>query len=82
MAGPGRVPDHVVQLPGGALATLGAPTGLFVMEHDGTDRGEASWTFATIAPDGTVTGEGRIASCIDCHRDAPHDGLFGLHRSY
>jgi hypothetical protein len=78
MPGPGRVPAHVVQLPDGSLATLGAPTGLFVMEHDGTDRGEASWTFATLAPDGTVTGEGRMASCIDCHRDAPHGGLFGL----
>jgi hypothetical protein len=81
MPGPGRVPDHVVQLPDGSLATLGAPTGLFVMEHDGTDCGEASWTFATLAPDGTVTGEGRIASCISCHRAAPHGGLFGLDTS-
>jgi hypothetical protein len=34
--------------------------------------------YGTVAADGTVTGAGRIASCMGCHADAPHERLFGL----
>lgn len=55
---------------------------LFVMMKTGeidtpnTDRG---WIYATLTPDGgEVTAAGLIASCMECHAEAPHDRLFGL----
>jgi hypothetical protein len=45
----------------------------------GTDRG---WVYGTVTPDGKkVTSAGRVESCMRCHKDAPHDGLFGLPRN-
>ena len=41
----------------------------------GTDEG---WVYATVGPDKQVTAAGRIASCMECHVDAPHGRLFGL----
>jgi hypothetical protein len=42
----------------------------------GTDEG---WVYGTVTPDGKqVTCAGRVESCMGCHRDAPHDRLFGL----
>jgi hypothetical protein len=42
----------------------------------GTDEG---WVYGTVTPDGKdVTCAGRVASCMGCHADAPHDRLFGL----
>jgi hypothetical protein len=42
----------------------------------GTDEG---WVYGTVTADGkTVTGVGKIESCMKCHQDAPHDRLFGL----
>jgi hypothetical protein len=55
--------------------------GLFIMlkldpETPGTDDG---WVYGTVTADGkTVTSKGRVASCMKCHQDAPHDRLFGL----
>jgi hypothetical protein len=55
--------------------------GLFIMykvdpRTPGTDEG---WVYGTVTADGkTVTAAGRIASCMGCHKDAPHDRLFGL----
>jgi hypothetical protein len=40
----------------------------------GTDAG---WIYGTMAPDGTVTGAGALASCIGCHDERP-GRLFGL----
>jgi hypothetical protein len=34
--------------------------------------------YATVGPDKQVTAAGRIASCMECHVDAPHGRLFGL----
>jgi hypothetical protein len=57
------------------------PAGLFIMlktspDRPGTDDG---WVYATTSADGrTVTSSGRLTSCMTCHRDAPHDRLFGL----
>lgn len=63
---------------GGRTFTPGPITSLFVMTR-GADKGSAAWTYATIDPNGTtVIAAGAIASCIQCHADAPHDGLFGL----
>jgi hypothetical protein len=54
---------------------------LFVMfktdpQTPGTDEG---WVYGTLTPDGhQVTAAGRVESCMKCHREAPHDRLFGL----
>ena len=41
-----------------------------------TDEG---WVYGTVTPGGKrVTAAGRVESCMGCHRDAPHDRLFGL----
>jgi hypothetical protein len=53
---------------------------LFVMfkldpQTPGTDEG---WVYGTVTPDGKrVTSVGRVESCMQCHKDAPHDRLFG-----
>jgi hypothetical protein len=58
-----------------------AKSGLFIMfkvEPDtaGTDEG---WVYGTVTPyDKKVTSVGRVESCMGCHRQAPHDRLFGL----
>ncbi len=55
--------------------------GLFIMfkldpATPGTDEG---WVYGTVTADGkTVNAVGKIESCMKCHRDAPHDRLFGL----
>jgi hypothetical protein len=41
-----------------------------------TDQG---WVYGTVTADGQkVTAMGKIASCMNCHQQAPHDRLFGL----
>jgi hypothetical protein len=41
----------------------------------GTDQG---WVYGTVTADGTrVLTAGHLENCIGCHRDAPHDRLFG-----
>jgi hypothetical protein len=41
-----------------------------------TDEG---WIYGTVTADGTkVISGGRVASCMSCHLEAPHDRLFGL----
>lgn len=58
----------------------GAAAGIYVVAKVGrairdTDRG---WIYGTVTPDGRVTSTGRVASCVSCHADAPHERLFGL----
>jgi hypothetical protein len=53
---------------------------LFVMfkvdpQTPGTDEG---WVYGTVAGGKEVTSAGRVASCMRCHQDAPHDRLFGV----
>jgi hypothetical protein len=43
----------------------------------GTDQG---WVYGTVTPERKVTSAGRVASCMKCHVNAPHDRLFGLSR--
>jgi hypothetical protein len=67
----------------GKLYRAAKQADLFIMykmdpETPGTDRG---WVYGTVTADGkTVTSAGRVASCMKCHVDAPHDRLFGLPR--
>lgn len=55
--------------------------GLFIMykldaKTLNTDDG---WVYGTVSADGkTVTSAGRVQSCMNCHKDAPHGRLFGL----
>lgn len=64
----------------GKLLHAGERAGLFLMFRAPVPAspGGEEWIYATIDRTGAVTAAGRIASCIACHRDAPHDGLFGL----
>jgi hypothetical protein len=62
-----------------ATKKAGAKTGLFVVLR--APRGVESdegWLYATTTADGKVTSAGQIASCIRCHKLAPHERLFGL----
>lgn len=80
MPGPGEVPRDTVSTPHG-MFRAGAAAGLFVMQRDASaESGESAWTYATVAPSGEITALGRLETCIACHRDAPHGGLFGLER--
>ena len=66
---------------GGKVFKASLRAGLFVMlkvdpKTPGTDDG---WVYGTVTADGkTVTAAGKVESCMACHRDAPHDRLFGL----
>lgn len=57
----------------------GAKQGLYVMMKTGDVDSDAGWIYGTLTPDGRITSEGRVASCVDCHRDAK-DRIFGLKR--
>ena len=64
----------------GAQWVPGDPVGLFLMLRTaratpGTDEG---WVYATLRADGEVTAYGQIPSCVECHRRAGPDRLFGL----
>ena len=58
----------------------GSAIGQFIMiryaaAREGTDDG---WIYATVDSWGTITSIGKVASCMECHVDAPHGRLFGL----
>ncbi|MFK7883860.1 MAG: hypothetical protein AB8F26_06730 [Phycisphaerales bacterium] len=66
----------------GKLYAPGLVTSLFVMRRvgdantPGTDQG---WIYGVTNQDGSqIWDSGLIASCIECHRKAPHGRLFGL----
>jgi hypothetical protein len=60
--------------------TPGKRAGLYVMLRVGEDRpgSDAGWVYATTTPEGRVTAAGKIASCVNCHRLAKNERLFGL----
>jgi hypothetical protein len=66
---------------GGKVYHAKEKLGLFIMfklgpKTPGTDNG---WVYGTVTADGKkVTSAGRVESCMGCHKDAPHDRLFGL----
>jgi hypothetical protein len=56
----------------------GDPSGLYIMKYVGRRAGtDAGWVYGTLDAEGEVTAAGRVASCMGCHRDAPHGRLFG-----
>jgi hypothetical protein len=66
---------------GGHLYHAKEKAGLFIMfktdpNTPGTDEG---WVYGTVTPDEKkVLSAGKVKSCMDCHRLAPYDRLFGL----
>lgn len=65
----------------GKLYRRGLPADLFVMYklERGTPGTHDGWVYGVVTPDGkTVKEAGRLANCMGCHQDAPHDKLFGL----
>lgn len=57
----------------------GEPAPLFLMIKTGGPDSDEGWTYATATPDGkTITGWGKLASCMECHQQAQHDRVFGL----
>jgi hypothetical protein len=67
--------------PDGKRYKPGAKGPLFVMfQTDPNDPlADEGWVYGTLTPDGkTVTGVGRLESCMKCHQSAPHGRLFGL----
>ena len=55
--------------------------GLFIMYKTDlkTPETDEGWVYGTVTADGAhVTSAGRVESCMACHREAPHDRLFGL----
>jgi hypothetical protein len=55
--------------------------GLFIMTKfkPRTPDTDAGWIYGTVDADlKTVTSVGKVANCMKCHQDAPHDRLFGL----
>jgi hypothetical protein len=64
----------------GHLSRAARKSALFIMYKmapatPGTDQG---WVYGTVTGDGTrVLTAGHLENCIGCHRDAPHDRLFG-----
>ena len=53
---------------------------LYVMTKVGDQPGaDDGWIYGTVAPDGTVTSAGRVATCMGCHDEAAtRERLFGL----
>jgi hypothetical protein len=54
--------------------TTGARSGLFMMLKEGSE-----WSYGTVSADGhRVLQFGRLESCLECHREAQPDSVFGL----
>lgn len=74
-------PAEYIRNPDGTFYKTGEPAGLFIMfkldpETPGTDEG---WVYAATSPDGMlVLDAGRMESCMNCHKRAANDRLFGL----
>ena len=63
----------------GRLFAPGEDAGLFLMfrPRQAVAPTDAGWVYASVLPDGTITGAGPMASCMDCHT-REEDRLFGL----
>ena len=57
----------------------GPKQGLYVMMKTGDVESDAGWIYGTQTPEGRLTSSGKVASCMDCHRDAK-DRIFGMKR--
>jgi hypothetical protein len=46
-----------------------------------TPNTDAGWVYGTVTPDGRiVTSAGKVQSCMECHKEAKNERLFGLTR--
>jgi len=78
-----RASSEIIRGHDGKLYTPDTPGPLFIMmklalDTPGTDEG---WVYATMTYRGrTIEASGKMASCMGCHTNAPHDRLFGLAR--
>ena len=68
----------------GKFYVPGEPLGLYVLfkpQKADLATTDAGWVYGTIAADmTTITGAGKIASCMGCHQSLP-GRLFGLQKS-
>jgi hypothetical protein len=56
-------------------------SGLFIMYRldPATPETDSGWVYGTVTGDGqVVTSSGRVQSCMGCHKQAPHERLFGI----
>jgi hypothetical protein len=56
-------------------------TSLFIMYRTdpATPNTDNGWVYGTLSPDAqTITSAGRVQSCMNCHKQAPHERLFGI----
>lgn len=70
-------------LQGGHLYHAASKSALFIMYklEPGTPGTDEGWVYGTVTADGKqVTSAGKVESCMRCHKDAPHDRLFGLEK--
>ena len=59
----------------------GDPLGIYVVfkPRKASPDTDAGWVYGTVTADlQTVTSAGKVASCMGCHKNAPHERLFGL----
>jgi hypothetical protein len=55
----------------GHAVTDGGAMGLLAME-----KRSGVWQFAAVGVEGEVVNDARVAACVACHREAPHDFVF------
>lgn len=65
---------------GGERWAAGQAVGLFIMRRLEVDAAQTDmgWIYGVVGPDGAVRRSGLIESCIECHRKAPYERLYGL----
>lgn len=77
------VNSHTLPIAAGEHGELepGSFSGLFMMFRAAANTPAADsdegWLYGTISPNGAISA-GRLVSCMNCHRSAPHNRLFGL----
>src|SRR5262249_4965618 len=82
-SGPFQQSDHFLPYAekDGKTYRADKPAELFIMfkVDAGTENTDKGWVYGTVSADGKkVTSSGKVAACMKCHQDAPHDKLFGL----
>ena len=67
--------------PQGRIYRAGSKAGLYIMfKTEPTVDTDEGWVYGTVSNEGTkVTSAGRVASCMSCHLESPHDRIFGLY---
>jgi len=75
LAASGPIPDGALIVQQHHVPGSDAVYGTFVMLRRGGD--EPSWELTVVDARGRVAARGALRSCLRCHQEAPHDGLFG-----